>query len=104
MAAESLTCLAFAPVEPAKFVGRGEGARFTGGETDRDQTGAETGDATTCIDVADQIERKVHALAAYRTQYPLEPGMLPAAILTEMMGREYFTRVHPPRQLASELV
>ena len=34
--------------------------------------------------------RKVEALSAYRSQFPLEPDMFPEFLLQEMFGREYF--------------
>ena len=34
--------------------------------------------------------RKVGALSAYRSQFPLEPGMFPEFLLREIFGREYF--------------
>ena len=37
--------------------------------------------------------RKVQALSAYRSQFPLEPDMFPEFLLTEMFGREYFVAV-----------
>ena len=37
--------------------------------------------------------RKVDALSAYRSQFPLEPGMFPEFLLQEIFGREYFVAV-----------
>ena len=37
--------------------------------------------------------RKVGALSAYRSQFPLEPGMFPQSLLREMFGCEYFEAV-----------
>ena len=34
--------------------------------------------------------REAEALSAYRSQFPLEPGMLPEFLFQEMFGREYF--------------
>ena len=39
--------------------------------------------------------RKVGALSAYRSQFPLEPGMFPEFLLQEMFGCEYFVAVPP---------
>ena len=52
---------------------------------------------TTAIDVSAHVDRKIAAIAAHRTQYPIDPTMLPLAMLEEMMGREYFVRVAPAR-------
>ncbi len=50
------------------------------------------------------VERKIAAIAAHRTQCPLAPDMLPLAMLQEIMGREYFVRVAPARELETELL
>ena len=51
--------------------------------------------ATTCIDVGPYIQQKIEAIAAHRSQFPIQPHMLPHAILQELMGHEYFVRVSP---------
>jgi LmbE family N-acetylglucosaminyl deacetylase len=56
------------------------------------------------LDVNDYVERKIAAVAAHRSQYPIEPDMLPLPMLQEMMGYEYFVRVLPRRELDSELI
>jgi hypothetical protein len=43
-------------------------------------------------------------MAAHRTQYPITPDLLPLSILREMLGREYFVRVLPPRQIETTLM
>ena len=104
IATESVTCLVFSPSEPTKFVGRGRGARLVGGDSDEIPVPQEAvGEATTCIDVGDFIDQKVQALAAYRTQYPLEAGMIPKEIWRQLFGREYFVEVYPPRLLRTDL-
>lgn len=45
--------------------------------------------------------RKVEALSAYRSQFPLEPDMFPAFLLQEMFGREYFV-AFPDRPAQSD--
>jgi LmbE family N-acetylglucosaminyl deacetylase len=107
VATEGLTCLAFAPAAPTLFAGRGEGARLPGpapapGAPEGLAGGAEV--ATARLDVTDQIEAKVGALCAYRSQFPLEPGMFPDFLLKELFGREYFVQVLPPRQMETELL
>ena len=37
--------------------------------------------------------RKVDALSAYRSQFPLKPDMFPEFLLQEMFGCEYFVAV-----------
>jgi LmbE family N-acetylglucosaminyl deacetylase len=99
----SVTCLVFATGEPTAFAGRG-----TTANQELDATAAEIEalrcEVTTAIDVTLFVERKIAAIAAHRTQYPIAPGMLPLSMLQEMMGREYFVRVAPARQLETELL
>jgi LmbE family N-acetylglucosaminyl deacetylase len=103
VALNSVTCLVFAPGEPTAFAGRGAAAN-------RDLELASAAieglhcDVTTAIDVAAYVDRKIAAIAAHRTQYPIDPAMLPLAMLQEMMGREYFIRVAPARELDTELL
>ena len=59
--------------------------------------------ATARLDVTDHIEAKVGALCAYRSQFPMEPGMFPDFLLKELFSREYFIQVLPPRQVETEL-
>ena len=51
--------------------------------------------ATTCIDVGRDLPQRIAAIAAHRSQYAIEADMLPLPILQELMGREYFVRIHP---------
>jgi LmbE family N-acetylglucosaminyl deacetylase len=99
----SVTCLVFSPGQPTAFAGRGASA-----SQDLDIASAEAEalrcEVTTAIDVAAYVERKIAAIAAHRTQYPIDPMMLPLAMLQEMMGREYFVRVAPARELEAELL
>jgi hypothetical protein len=100
---DNVTCLVFAAAKPTAFTGRGDRARpeFELVREVAEET-ARSG-ATTCIDVTAFVERKIRAIAGHRTQYPIEPDMFPLPMLQDMMGREYFVQVHPPRTLAAEL-
>jgi LmbE family N-acetylglucosaminyl deacetylase len=93
--AESVTCLVFSPEAPTAFLGRGVDAHLTdstkGAEQDQEQVMAET----TCIDVGPYLQHKIEAIAAHRSQFPLQPHLLPHTILQELMGQEYFVRVSP---------
>lgn len=108
VASTSLTCLVLSPAPPAKFAGRGEGARLAGalpGERAHPSPAAgntRAGRGVVSCDVSGQVMRKVEALSAYRSQFPLEPGMLPEFLLQEMFGCEYFVAaaVDRPAQLA----
>jgi hypothetical protein len=55
-----------------------------------------SGDATTRIDVGEFLQPK---LQAYRSQFPIQPDMLPEGVFRDLFGAEYFVRVVPPRDL-----
>ncbi len=99
VAATSLTCLVLSAAPPAKFAGRGRGARLAGalpGARAGASPAAESvraGQGVVCCDVSGQVMRKVEALSAYRSQFPLEPGMFPQSLLQEIFGCEYFMAV-----------
>ncbi len=96
VALEDVTCLVFSPDAPSNFAGRGVGAQLTGDAAGPVAAAQPFPPETTTINVADYVPQKVAAMAAHRTQFPLEPDMLPMSILRELFGREYFVRVHPP--------
>ena len=95
VAAESVTCLVFSPEAPTAYLGRGEDAHLTSStnfaEQDQEQVMAEV----TCIDVGPYLQHKIEAIAAHRSQFPIQPHLLPHTILQELMGQEYFVRVSP---------
>ena len=99
VAAASLTCLVLSPAPPAEFAGRGRGARLAGvlpaarASASPVAGTARAGQGVVCCDVSGQVMRKVGALSAYRSQFPLEPGMFPEFLLQEIFGREYFVAV-----------
>ena len=99
VAAASLTCLVLSPAPPAKFAGRGRGARLAAAlpaaRADASPAAgtARAGRGVVCCDVSGQVMRKVEALSAYRSQFPLEPDMFPEFLLREIFGREYFVAV-----------
>ena len=99
VAAASLTCLVLSPAPPAEFAGRGPGARLAGGlpaaraSAPPAAANARAGRGVICCDVSGQVTRKVAALSAYRSQFPLEPDMFPGFLLREIFGREYFVAV-----------
>jgi LmbE family N-acetylglucosaminyl deacetylase len=103
VASTSLTCLVLSPAPPAKFAGRGEGARLTGARpgalaNQSPAAGSLRADqGVVSCDVSEQVMRKVEALSAYRSQYSLEPDMFPEFLLQEMFGREYFVASSPDR-------
>lgn len=102
IAATSVTCLVLTADEPTLYAGRGADATLVGPTAGEDATGSDHG-ATTVIDVREHVDAKVAAIAAYRSQYPIEPGMFPPGMLADMFGTEYFVRVVPPPEPESDL-
>lgn len=102
IARDGVTCLVLAPGNPTNFAPRGEDPSLPAFEAVDDER--ESAGATTVIDVADVISRKLTAIAAHRSQYPIDPDMFPPDLLVEMMGREYFVRVYPPTTLETDLL
>lgn len=100
IARDSVSCLVLSPGKPTPFAGRGETAQYSTHDTPRS---SEHMAATTCVDVSDYVAQKVAAIAAYRTQYPIAPDMLPETILRDMFSHEYFVRIHPRVEMEAEL-
>jgi LmbE family N-acetylglucosaminyl deacetylase len=96
VARENVTCLV-----------RGSQAAITGGEDRLAQimanNPAEHPPYTAAIDVSAFIQQKVAAMAAHRTQYPIMPNLIPASILIDLMGHEYFTQVIPAPKITTDL-
>ncbi len=93
VAAESVTCLVLSPEAPTAFLGRGEEAHLTGPTKAAEQDEQQAIEEATCIDIVPYLQRKIEAIAAHRSQFPIQPHMLPHTILGELMGQEYFVRV-----------
>ena len=104
VAAESLTCLVLSATRPSKFSGRGSEARLAGYPSSATvevspSTKPAPGDrAVVACDVSAQLKRKIEAVAAYRSQLPLEPDMFPEFLFQEIFGREYFEVVATARR------
>ncbi len=103
IAVDAVTCLLLSPSAPTQFAGRGREARFTGVAVDG-AGGVARSTATTVIDVSHQVQRKVAAIAAHRTQFPIDPRMFPPSMLRDMFGKEHFVRVHPPFEPETEML
>lgn len=103
IAVDSVTCLVLSSGQPTDYAGRGTNARFLSapGEPGYGTLGSI---ATTAIDVSGFVTNKVDAIAAHRSQFPIEPGMFPTAMLQEMFATEYFIRVHPPVDPETDLL
>ena len=98
VAAGNVTCLVLSPGRRTKYQGRGDGANevlsMSAGTPDPidDHTlGDDSGLVT--IDVSDYVDVKVAALAAHRSQYPIERDAFPRSMLVEMYGHELFRAV-----------
>jgi LmbE family N-acetylglucosaminyl deacetylase len=96
-----VTCIVFSPGEPTAFAGRGADAALTAVQSR--EADATLQGITTSIDVSAFIRQKIQAVAAHRTQYPIDPDMFPESMLIELFGQEYFVRVQPPPNLETEL-
>jgi hypothetical protein len=96
VAVENVTCLVFSPSAPSNFAGRGDGANLTDGPVDFSGETSIFPDETINLDVTDYVPQKVAAMAAHRTQFPIEPDTLPLLVLRELFGQEYFVRFNPP--------
>jgi LmbE family N-acetylglucosaminyl deacetylase len=89
VATSNVTCLVLSPDAPSAFSGRGSSARAEAVlPSPRDMRGAEPSLLT--VDVVDQLDAKLTALAAHRSQYPVDPHIFPRSMLIEMYGREHF--------------
>ena len=109
VAVEAVTCMVFTRGTQSGWTGRGSDATLVptlDAEDSMDpapgQDAAAQG-ATAVIDVRSVIDRKLAAIAAHRTQYPIEPEMFPNWLVAEMLGHEYFVRVHPAPELERDL-
>jgi LmbE family N-acetylglucosaminyl deacetylase len=103
VAVEPTTCLVFSGDAPTPYESRGENAPLVSGRASGSGEVTPTA-ATTVIDVSAFVDRKIAAVAAHRTQFPIEPEMFPASMLEEMFGREHFVRVFPALQAETELL
>ena len=102
IAVDAVTCMVFSPAPPTLFTARGPAG------TANDPADVERSDwpgvqPTTAIDVSTHVDQKIRAIAAHRSQFPIEPELFPQSMLHEMLGREYFVRVLPARELGADL-
>jgi LmbE family N-acetylglucosaminyl deacetylase len=95
IAADGATCLLLMPRRPTLFEARGDGARPSEREIGAYQSCDEAGVAVR-LSVQELLHGKVPALAAYRSQFPIQPDMLPASMFLDLFGVEYFLPVQSP--------
>lgn len=100
IARDSVSCMVLSPGEPTRFAGRGQDAQYC---TYDDFGSSELMAATTCIDVSDYVSQKISAIAAYRTQCPMTPDLLPEVIWRDLFAHEYFVRLYPGIEMETDL-
>jgi LmbE family N-acetylglucosaminyl deacetylase len=93
IAEQDVTCLVLAPERPSRAAGRGAGAAVTSATEPRGEEAtplsADSEDGFS-VDVSAVLDRKVAALAAHRSQYAMEPDLLPRSMLEPLLGTEHF--------------
>lgn len=96
IAVGNVTCLVLSPSAPTKYDGRGgtakrlaedDGPAATGDDDEQQDPPA---DGVLRVDVTAHVGAKLAALAAHRTQYPIDVEAFPRKMLEEMFGVEYF--------------
>jgi LmbE family N-acetylglucosaminyl deacetylase len=90
IAREPVTCLVLSPDAPSWSGGRGAGA--TPAQRAALLPPSHCGGVEDCfmVNVRPTLDQKVNALSAHRSQYALEPGLLPASMLEPILGTERF--------------
>ena len=99
VAEQNVTCLILSPEAPTAFLGRGEDAHLCGSTGGEERHMEHVLNDTNCVKVAPYLRQKVEAIAAHRSQFPIQPDLLPLAILQALMEHEYFV----PVSLVSEV-
>src|SRR5262249_17699541 len=92
VALDTVTCLVLSHQAPTAFAGRGKDAPLGGA---MGAAAADGGEQSELIrrDISAPLDHKVAALAAHRTQFAIEPEMLPLAQVWQLLGQEYFEPV-----------
>jgi CRP-like cAMP-binding protein len=91
IARDDVTCLVLAPTQQNdRVAGRGPLAVVERSATSTASTDRADVDDGFSIDVTPALDRKVAALAAHRSQYAMEPGLLPRSLLERLLGTEHF--------------
>lgn len=103
VAVEDVTTLTFSAPGPSSEV---RGLEETGPHRLRTLPSGDRIDARvdTCLDVSAFVDQKMRAVAAHRSQYPIDPDAFPPRILREMFGVEYFLQVLPEQELRTSLL
>jgi LmbE family N-acetylglucosaminyl deacetylase len=88
IAREAVTCLVLSPTAPSWSAGRGAGAATP--HLAVPVAPADAVEDCLMVNVRPALSRKVGALAAHRSQYALEPDLLPPSMLEPLLGTERF--------------
>ena len=93
IARDDVTCLVLAPKRPSRSGGRGgpssRSVERSATSTASADHGGRRGDGFS-VDVTSALDRKVAALAAHRSQYAMDPDLLPRSMLERLLGTEHF--------------
>ena len=93
IATDTVTCLVLSSQEPSSFAGRGEEARLGGAAVGASEGDEQEFERLIGVDISAQIDRKIAALAAHRTQFSIDLATFPLALVRDLLGSEYFERV-----------
>ena len=88
-----VTCLVLAPEQPSRSAGRGADAAVAHAATLAEPAvtgGPQHAEEGLAVDVSSVLDRKVAALAAHRSQYAMDPDLLPRSMLERILGMEHF--------------
>ncbi|MCB0181309.1 MAG: PIG-L family deacetylase [Anaerolineae bacterium] len=96
VATENVTCLVFSASAPSNFAGRGTDATLTETAPMLSSEVRPASRQTISLDISDYVPQKIAAMAAHRTQFSLDPEMLPLPIMREIFGQEHFIQAFPP--------
>lgn len=101
VAIEDVTTLTFAATDP---FGAAESSEPSAGRTRLLPSGDRVdAQVDTCVDASAYVERKIRAVAAHRSQYPLDPDAFPPRVLQDLFGTEYFRQVLPEQPMRTSL-
>jgi hypothetical protein len=90
IARDTVTCLVLSGERPSTSAGRGHMADVPSETSGPGPGEALEADDCLVVDVTRALDRKVAALCAHRSQYALEPDLLPAELFARLLGKERF--------------
>jgi LmbE family N-acetylglucosaminyl deacetylase len=78
------------------------GSTHIAGTNERDEE--QTRNMAIAIDVGPYLQQKLAAIAAHRSQYSIQPDMLPLAIFQQLLGQEYFVHVSLVAEVETDIL